>query len=104
MARGKKSRRPAGRRRQSPAPTSRLSELDRLIADRDWLAADRLLDDLERHRPRDVDLLARRMEVALRLGDTLKHQAACEGLLRITPDDPDLLLVLAGLYFSRVRP
>jgi tetratricopeptide (TPR) repeat protein len=103
MARNNKSGR--GKARRPARPTAGpLSEVKHLVARRQWAQADQRLDQLQAGRSRDPRWLAMRMEVAMHLGDTLKQQAACEDLLKLTPDDPDLLLLLAGLYLARVRP
>jgi len=75
-----------------------LSEVGDLIDRQQWQAARGELERLDRRYPGRRAVLAAMVEVYYQLGDRQAHQTACERLLPLTPDAPDLWLMLAGCY------
>lgn len=80
-----------------------LSEAHDLIDGQQWRAAREALERLDRRYPGRRAVLAAMVEVCYQLGDRPAHQRACERLLPLTPDAPDLWLMLAGCYQENHR-
>src|ERR1043166_2678586 len=102
----KKKRRP---QQQSAPSTSRhlieaLQEADSLTRRRRWIEARDLLEPLQVRHPGRVDVLTLLLSVYYELGDMDRYQIGCERLLKLTPNDPDVMLALAGAYMTNVRP
>lgn len=106
----KKKKRPARPARpSSSAPLPRpvlhaLEEAEALIEDGELLEARDLLETLARQRPRDAEVLGLLVDVYFDLHDLHGYQRAAERLLRLTPNDPDLTLGLAGAYLGNIYP
>jgi tetratricopeptide (TPR) repeat protein len=105
MAKKKKRRpeRPSGRS-ASLNLLRRLEEVDALLRRQQWGPARELLEELDRRYPHRQEVLVGLVNVYYHLKDFRHYQTACERLLPLTPDDPDLVLMLAGAYLSNVRP
>ncbi|HZR98314.1 MAG TPA: tetratricopeptide repeat protein [Chloroflexota bacterium] len=105
----KKKKRPASPARTQAAPPSRtalhaLEEADALIEDGDLAAARDVLEEAARQRPRDQYVLTALADVYYDLQDMHGYQHAAERLLRVTPNDPDVMLGLAGAYLANIYP
>jgi predicted Zn-dependent protease len=110
MAKKKKQKRPVHHPQPSSgAPPSRsvirlLEEADDLIENGDLLEARDVLEALARQRPRDPEVLSLLVDVNYDLHDMRGYQTAAERLLRVTPNDPELTLALAGAYLGNIYP
>lgn len=62
------------------------------------------LKELAQRYPRRQEILGRLLEAAHEAGDIHLGQHACEKLLRLDPDDPELMLMLASLYLLEPWP
>lgn len=95
-------------KRKHPSSTRRLEvgldEVAALMQRKRWREARTLLESLDRRYPNRVEVLTDLANVCLELRDTKGYEAACERLLKITPDNPDAALGLAGAYMSNIRP
>jgi tetratricopeptide (TPR) repeat protein len=81
-----------------------LSEADRLMRQRKWLAARELLETLDQRYPNNADVLGSLVNVNYELKDIQDYQRASERLIQLTPDDADVTLGLAGAYALNTRP
>jgi tetratricopeptide (TPR) repeat protein len=81
-----------------------LSEAERLDRQGKWVEARELLEDLDRSYPDRAEVLAALVSVYYELGDLASQQHACQRLIRLRPDDPDVCLMLAGSCLTNVRP
>jgi tetratricopeptide (TPR) repeat protein len=81
-----------------------LEEAEDLIEDGDLPEARDVLEALARQRPRDPDVLTLLVNVNFDLHDLQGYQTAAERLLRVTPNDAELTLGLAGAYLSNLYP
>jgi Flp pilus assembly protein TadD len=102
----KKKRRPQP---QSAPATSRhliegLQAADTLMRRRRWIEARDLLEPLQVRYPGRVDVLTLLLGVYYELRDTDRYQIGCERLLKLTPNDPEVMLALGSAYMSNVRP
>jgi tetratricopeptide (TPR) repeat protein len=99
------------RRPPSPqsAPTSRkllaeLAEAETLMTGRRWIEARDLLESLHGRYPGRVDVLTLLVNACYELQDLRRYLVACERLVRLTPNNPEVTLALAGAYVLNVRP
>lgn len=81
-----------------------LGKAYRLDRQRKWDQARDLLQDLDRRYPNRAEVLAGLLNVYYELGDVTSYQFACQRLVSLRPDDPDLRLMLAGSCMENVRP
>lgn len=81
-----------------------LGKAYRLDRQREWDQARDLLQDLDRRYPNRAEVLAGLLNVYYELGDVTSYQFACQRLVSLRPDDPDLRLMLAGSCMENVRP
>src|ERR687886_1422217 len=81
-----------------------LEEATALMDRKRWNQAHNLLTDLDRRYPNQPNVVALLMDVAFEQKDMQAYQRAAERLLRLTPDDPEVMLALAGAYLTNVRP
>lgn len=81
-----------------------LEKADRLDRQRKWAEARDLLEELERRYPGRPEVLTGLVNVYYELGDITSYQFACQRLVSLRPDDPDLSLMLAGSCLANVRP
>lgn len=70
---------------------------------RRWVEARDLLDKLDQKNPRRQEVLFGLLDCCFHLKDYPRYQSACEQLLVVKPNDPDLLLNLAGTYMANAR-
>src|SRR5882724_7581986 len=102
----KKPRKQPARPRRVSGPRGlhvQLGAVEALLDARQWEDADELLTRLEQHHPRNADVLRLRVALAAHVQDLPMYQAAAEELLRLTPDDADLTVLLAGAYAATLR-
>jgi len=83
---------------------SGLDEADAAMRHKRWDQAREILEDLNRRHPNRIEVLSALVDVYYELQDTERYQVVCEQLLRLTPDDPDVTLMLAGAYLTNMRP
>src|SRR6266516_678747 len=81
-----------------------LSEADSLVRRKRWAEARDLLESLAQRYPRQVPVLSALVNLYYDLQDMPGYQHACERLIRLVPDDPDLTLGLAGAYLRNLYP
>ena len=92
---------------RKPGPSqlvSGLSEADAAMRRKRWDQAREILEDLDRRYTNRIEVLAGLVNVYRELHDTGRYQAVCEQLLKLTPRDPDITLMLAGAYLTNMRP
>ena len=94
---------------KTPGSTQRLLDegLDKahyLLDRKRWDEAINILEDLDRRFPEQPHILAMLMEVYFSLQKMEDYERACEQLVILEPNDPDLALSLAGAYLSNGRP
>lgn len=104
MAKKKRRGQPSG-----PQPTPKqllaaLGEVDELRLRRRWPQARAVLEELHQRYPNRVDVLGLLIDVCYEMHDMLRHQSACEALLKLRPNDPELTLVLGASYLANLRP
>ncbi len=80
------------------------NEAAALVQRKRWVEAREILEDLVNRYPKQVDLLAELINVNYELKDTRRYQEACGRLLKLTPNDSEILLALGGSYLANVRP
>ncbi|MBI3973512.1 MAG: tetratricopeptide repeat protein [Chloroflexi bacterium] len=85
-------------------PLPELAEVDALIRRKQWHEARDLLRALERRYPHRTDVLERLLTVCHELKDVREYERAAERLLKLTPDNPELVLALAGAYSASAHP
>src|SRR4051794_10953754 len=104
---GRMAKRKRRLERKAPSTAPRrlpeLVEASALLQQKRWAEARDILEALVQRFPRRVDLLSELVNVNYELHDTRAYQRACERLIELTPDDPDLNLGLAGAYLTNVR-
>jgi len=83
---------------------SGLNEADAAMRRKRWDQAREILEELDRRYPNRIEVLSALVNVYHELRDTGRYQVACEQLLRLTPRDPDIALMLAGAYLTNMRP
>jgi tetratricopeptide (TPR) repeat protein len=81
-----------------------LSVVEPLLRSRRWDEARDALEALNRRYPGRPEILSDLVNVAYELQDIKLYQAACEQLVRVTPNDSDTTLGLAGAYLLNTRP
>src|SRR5260370_21498362 len=81
-----------------------LSEANRLMTRGRVAEAVELLRSLEQAYPNRAEVLAELVNACYELKDFAQHMVACERLLRLRPDDPDVMMVLVGSYMVNMRP
>jgi Flp pilus assembly protein TadD len=108
MAKKKKKkppiRRPRGRPVLSGKLEAQLDKAENLIRRKQWAEANDLLATLQQQHPRQPDVLALRLELAVQTHDFRTHQAVCRRLIELRPDDAELHMLLAGSYLATERP
>jgi tetratricopeptide (TPR) repeat protein len=75
-----------------------------LLEDERWPEACDRLEALVARYPHQVEVLRALNAVYFELQDTVGLERTCERLLKLTPDDPAVMLGLAGAYLTNVRP
>lgn len=101
------ARKPPGRRPlpwASPSLLAELADAEALIERGRWQEAFEALDPLVRRFPGRAEVLASMLEVAQALKDRPRFQVVSEMLRKVLPDDPEVLLSLAGAYLDNARP
>lgn len=81
-----------------------LGEAEALMQRKRWSEAAQVLTDLDRRYPDRVEVLTNLVNTYYELNDIRRYEAVCRRLLKITPNDPDLTLMLAGAYITNLRP
>jgi len=81
-----------------------LAEADQLIAEAQWELALAKLTELQAAFPRQTEVLARMLNVAMELQDPHVALAAAEQLVALHPDQPDYALALAGAHLVNMLP
>jgi Flp pilus assembly protein TadD len=119
MAKKKKQRSPREQRtpRQQRAPQARkvwanppqelvagLKEVDRLTGRKKWGAALEKLQELDQAYPRQPAILTELVNVCYELHDLARYQYYIEQVSELTPDEPETLLGLGGVYLSNMYP
>lgn len=100
------------RRQQSAAVAARpplallkgLGEADDLLKRKQPIEARQRLEALDQRYPGNADVLGLLVNANYDLKDTAGYQRAVARLAKLAPNDPDVLLGLAGAYMSSVRP
>ncbi|MBI3977555.1 MAG: tetratricopeptide repeat protein [Chloroflexi bacterium] len=90
----------------SLAPTYQ-TELNRagvLLHQKRWAEARDLLDSLAQRSPERAEILTALVNANYELHDIAAYQRAAERLLKLTPDNADLTLALAGAYMVNLFP
>ena len=82
----------------------KLTDAAALIKRKRWSEAREAFEDLAKGFPNRTDILAELVNVNYELRDTHRYQEACERLIKLTPNEPDLILALAGSYSANLRP
>jgi tetratricopeptide (TPR) repeat protein len=102
----KKKKRPAGKpsRPLRPQALASVREAEGLLRRKEWAKAAELLEDLDRRRPRQRDVLTLLTEAYHRLKDQAGYLAAIERLAPLEPDVPEVQLALAGSYLTNSLP
>lgn len=90
--------------RRAAAHQAGLHEAAQLLRRRRPQEALAVLQQLEQSYPNDEDLLVLLVNTCFELNDLLGYQDYVERLLRLRPDDPDLLLALASVYAANMHP
>jgi len=83
---------------------ARLGEVDKLMKRKRWAEAKLLLEELDRHYPKQPELLARLVNTCYSLQDMSAYQLACEHLLEADANNPEATLGLAGSYLATLCP
>lgn len=83
---------------------TRLQEAESLMDRGRWTEAREVLEDLDRRFSNRGEVLGNLVDVYYELKDFRSYEGACERLLKLIPDDPDLTLMLAGAYLTNLRP
>src|SRR5438034_46637 len=103
-----KRQRPSGNRGLSMPlsgkPDAELGEARALFERRQYAEARDLLEDLARRQPNRVDVLIELVSLYSATHDARGFQRGAERLIRLLPDDPDLVLALAGSYLTTIHP
>jgi tetratricopeptide (TPR) repeat protein len=109
MAKKKKKRQ--GKSSSGSAPkvpsvkiSQNLAKAESLMQRKKWDEAREVLVGLEKRYPNNVDVLSMLVNLSLDQNDMQKHQRYIERLARLEPDEPDILLGLAGSYLKNLRP
>jgi tetratricopeptide (TPR) repeat protein len=97
-------RRPANVARPPLPLLSGLDEADELMRRKKWVEARSRLEALDQRYPGYPEVLGPLVNVNYELKDMKGYQRACERLLPLEPDDPDVTIGLAGAYMLNVRP
>src|SRR5262245_19391547 len=87
----------------SQAPPDRAGGSRYLIRRHRWEEARDLLEDLDRRFPNRTEVVSGLAIVYQQLGDTQQLQPVCARLSKLFPQDPDILLSLAGAYLNNGR-
>ena len=95
---------PASHKRAPARLVSGLGEADAAMRRKRWDQARETLEDLDRRYPNRIEVLSALVNVYYELHDTGRYQVVCERLLKLTPHDPDITLMLAGAYLTNMRP
>jgi tetratricopeptide (TPR) repeat protein len=83
---------------------SELDEADALIRRKQWTEARELLESLDRRYPNRPEVLGMLVNANYDLKDMHGYQRACERLIKLLPNDPDVTVGLAGAYLTNFRP
>jgi tetratricopeptide (TPR) repeat protein len=81
-----------------------LNQVNALMRRKRWHEAREILNDLDRRYPNREEVLTNLVNACYELHDMQGYQHACERLLRLTPDNADATLGLAGAYLVNMRP
>ncbi|MDQ3815681.1 MAG: tetratricopeptide repeat protein, partial [Armatimonadota bacterium] len=81
-----------------------LNEVESLVTRARWGEARELLEALDHSYPRRPEVLTLLANVCSEQNDAWRYQQACEQLLRLAPDDPELHLALANAYILNTYP
>jgi tetratricopeptide (TPR) repeat protein len=102
----KKKRRSTGKTYKpiSQKYLAKIFEAEEFMESGQWIEARDMLESLNRRHPNRPEVLTHLVNVSIELQDMESYQKHCEQLLEVTPDDPDVMLGLAGAYMSNVRP
>lgn len=81
-----------------------LYQADVFIERRQWARAREVLDALADAHPQSTEVFARMMHVSGAQNDVQAYLLAADRMIRLTPDDPDLVLALGDAYALNLRP
>lgn len=99
----RKSRRPLAA--TAPWPVmSGLTDANTLIQQNRWREAVQLLEELDQDYPNRLDILTTLADVYHQTNDLQNYLAVSVRLRELDPDDPDVVLSLAGAYMINVLP
>ncbi|HET6384499.1 MAG TPA: tetratricopeptide repeat protein [Armatimonadota bacterium] len=87
-------------RSMPPAGIQGLREANELILQKRWSEALEALQKLEMRFPDRTEILVLLINTAYELEDIRTYAAACERLLKLAPDDPGILTMLASAYLN----
>jgi len=105
-----KKRKPNHKQKKQPRPhlpikvLDRLKKAQRLIDDKDWVAAQKILAPLSKRYPKLLPIWEFLADIYYELNDTPGYQVACENLLSLKPKNPDYHLMLASVYATNAFP
>jgi tetratricopeptide (TPR) repeat protein len=108
MAKKKKKRQgksSSGSTSQAPVVkiSQNLAKAESLMQRKKWDEAREVLVGLENRYPKNIDVLRMLVNLSLDQKDMQKHQHYTERLVKLEPDDPDVMLSLAGSYLENMR-
>lgn len=81
-----------------------LGEAQSLMNRKRWREAREVLDDIDRRFANRPEVLTELVNVNYELNDMSGYQRACERLLKLEPDDPELTFGLASVYLMNFHP
>lgn len=81
-----------------------LDEAERHLDEERWDEARRCYEDLFERRPSDPEVLFGLSYARYKTGDLAGAVTACRDLAKLQPRDPEVAIMLAGLYLEDVRP
>ncbi|HXG92785.1 MAG TPA: tetratricopeptide repeat protein [Blastocatellia bacterium] len=101
-----KKKRRAGKTYKPPSAQflSQMMRAEELLDQGQPLEARKLLASLNLKFPNRPEVLGLLANACIDLNDIESYQGCCERLLEITPDDPDVVMGLAGSYMMTLRP
>lgn len=98
----------AGQRLSFPAEVrregDRRAQAERLAQRGDWAGARDFLLELDRRRPGHLDVLISLSQAYVELQDFSACESVCRRILKLSPNDRDAYLMLAGLQMTNFHP
>jgi tetratricopeptide (TPR) repeat protein len=101
--RGKPRRPPSINRSPADKFVRDLKEADNLLGNQKYVEAREAFQELNRRHPNQEDVLRGLANACYYLHDMVGYQYALEHLIKLSPDDPDVAVGLAGSYMTNLR-